>query len=175
MTTFETQPAAAAGKDTWANKPLPTLNYGGGAELFFNSGSSYDRKVFIEFDCSSIPAGSVVTSAELELTIANQALGPGESISAYSLHSNVADWTEGGLTYNDYKASTPWPGSAGCGTAGTDYESSSLGSGSGPVNKVSVVTISRVGADVLSQPNEPKVTVTDANGKVVDEFTMEYG
>jgi hypothetical protein len=84
----------------------------------------------------------VATSADLELVVGSQELASAETISAYSLHSNVADWTETGLTYDDYKASTSWPGSAGCNTAGTDYEAGSLGSQSGPVNQYSPVTIS---------------------------------
>jgi len=140
--TFSTQPAAAAGKDTWINKPTPSNNYASSLELYLHGKSSYDRKAFIEFDCSSIPAGSVATSADLELVIGNQNLGSGVSISAYSLHSNVSDWTEIGLTYDDYKGSSSWPGSAGANTAGTDYEAGSLGSASGPATKDEVITIS---------------------------------
>lgn len=139
---FSTQPAAAAGKDTWITKPLPSNNYGTSIELFLNANPVYDRKAFVEFDCSSIPAGSVASAVDLELTVGNQILEVGESIVVYSLHSNVADWTENGLTYDDYKAATSWPGSAGCNTSGTDYEAGSLGSESGPVNKNSAVTIS---------------------------------
>lgn len=140
--TFESQPAPAAGKDTWTNKPTPSVNYETSTELYLNASSAYDRKIFVEFDCSSIPAGSVASSVDLDLTVGNQALDAGETIYAYSLHSNVAEWTEGGLTYDDYTSLTSWPGSAGCNTADTDYESGALGSGSGPVSKNSAVTVS---------------------------------
>ena len=40
---------------------------------------------------------------------------------------------------------------------------------------LSVATVVGTGDDMYTGPDEPKVTVSDANGKVIDEFTMEYG
>ena len=40
---------------------------------------------------------------------------------------------------------------------------------------LSVAIVTGGGADIYTQADEPKVTVSDANGKVIDEFTMEYG
>ncbi|MCK4850850.1 MAG: hypothetical protein KAT11_05830 [Phycisphaerae bacterium] len=40
---------------------------------------------------------------------------------------------------------------------------------------LSVLIVTGDGADMYTRLDEPKVTVTDAKGKVIDEFTMEYG
>ena len=40
---------------------------------------------------------------------------------------------------------------------------------------VSVLMITSTEGGMSSRAKEPKVTLSDANGKVIDEFTMEYG
>jgi hypothetical protein len=126
--TFSAQPAEADSKDTRSQALAPTSNYGTNAALqMSNSGQSS----YVQFDVSSIPAGATVDYATITFTSAST--GYGNNVVVYSLHSNVATWTESGLTHNVYKSGTNWPGSAGCNTANTDYESTLLGSTTFPI------------------------------------------
>jgi hypothetical protein len=117
VTSFSDQPAEASAKDSYVDSTNPTNNYGTAAILDMDSG---DEHTFIEFDLSSIPAGATCDSATLSLWSAESATAVAYDI--YSLHSNVSTWTEAGITWNNYKAATAWPGSGGGSTSGTDYE-----------------------------------------------------
>ena len=120
--TFETQPAAAAGKDTYLNTLSVLTNYGTNALLAMDAAVKH---ALIEFDLSSIPADATCDSATLSLWTAGVAAAVSHNI--FSLHSAVATWEELTTTWLNYKTGTAWPGSAGASTSGTDHEASQIG------------------------------------------------
>lgn len=128
--TFETQPDAAAGKDTVL---YDTQDYDHSTNQILLIAQGTRHSVF-EFDLSSIPSGATCLSAVFTL---KSLFGGTHSGSVYSLHSNVSTWTEV-ATWSNYKAATAWPGSSGALTAGVDYESGAIGTfsqtGAGYVN-----------------------------------------
>jgi 2',3'-cyclic-nucleotide 2'-phosphodiesterase (5'-nucleotidase family) len=75
-----------------------TTNYGGTTNLFVQSSTSGfgDERSWLRFDLSSVPAGSVVTSAALQL-YCWRALGASLATEA---HGAPDTWTESGLTFN---------------------------------------------------------------------------
>uniref|UniRef100_UPI0035624871 DUF4347 domain-containing protein n=1 Tax=Halopseudomonas sp. TaxID=2901191 RepID=UPI0035624871 len=56
-------------QDTYVDNDSDTANYGNSVDLFVNAGGGGlgDQKTLIQFDISSIPAGSIITSATLLL------------------------------------------------------------------------------------------------------------
>lgn len=91
-----------------------------GTDVTLVLGIVTSRAALIEFDVSSVDASATASSATLSLW--SQVSNTTITYSAYSLASGVSTWTELGSTWDDYKASTAWPGSAGAQTSGTDYE-----------------------------------------------------
>jgi len=129
---FSTQPGSAGGKDSMSWGDNTSRKSGSGDPLYLHP--SLPRHIYIEFDCSSLSGAFTCDDATIYLTSAKSsyAWDTNETITAYSLHSNVEDWEEANVTHDDYKSGSAWPGSGGAGTADTDYESGSLGSGLGP-------------------------------------------
>ena len=137
------QPDETAGKDTrlYSYSNDITRNYGTHNILLT---SSFD-KALIEFDLSNISASAILNSATLYTYRNNTGTDRAWTVSVYSVASGNADWPEGtknnatgvaGDSCWSYKDQTPgnetpWAGSAGLSTAGTDYESDVIGSFSG--------------------------------------------
>ena len=115
--TYETQPDAAAGKDTYIEDATATTNYGNNAALLIGDHPSTAdvRRGLIEFDLSPIPDESEITSAVLWL----YDVGRGSNDRTMHVYPFTQAWTEGdgtagsGATWNTYDGSTAWPGGAG--------------------------------------------------------------
>jgi hypothetical protein len=131
--TLDLQPGSAGGKDSNIRKDNASTNYGSNALAYFHYDTPYDRKMVIEFDLTSLSSAYTCDAATLYLTSnTSYAWDTNETLTVYSLASGVDTWVESEITYNVYKSGTNWPGSAGANTAGTDYESGSMGSAVGP-------------------------------------------
>jgi hypothetical protein len=132
-------------KDVSILNQSATNNFGVDEDLVVrNDSGSWEDKSLLEFDLSSIPGGSTCNSATLYLYRNNLGEAATRTITIYSIASGNASWIEG--TKNDGLAgagepcwnalaadgsggvTTPWAGSAGLETSGTDFESSALGS-----------------------------------------------
>lgn len=138
--TFTTQ---AADKDNYVYGPHGAndgVNWGASARLYVsNSSTDRHRRALIKFDCSSIPATAICTSATLHLWSVFGGVDHNQII--YAIASGNSGWPEGdedggaggaGDSCWDYydQASgteTNWAGSEGLSTSGTDYEASSIG------------------------------------------------
>ena len=104
--------------DTWADEQKPTLNKGTLTTMTTRSWqSAKDGRSFVEFDVSSIPAGSTVNTATLTLC----AVAVPTSTRTIDLHRITASWVETTLTWNNQPAvaasvtdSTTTPGSPAC-------------------------------------------------------------
>lgn len=125
-------------RDARLNSSQPTYNYGAGTVL--DAGSSA-AKGLLFFDLSAIPGAAQCLSATLYLTNAASKTSA-RTLDFYAVLAANWPWSEGakngslesdgGPTWN-YRAQTaadagaPWAGSAGCSTAGVDYDSDALG------------------------------------------------
>lgn len=116
--------------------------YNGGAHVNFQFETG--QRGCIRFNLSSIPATATCISAKLYL-YHSYATGDGPAITVniYSIAAANSDWTAGTKNialaaagescWNARHAdgsggvTTAWAGSAGCNTAGTDYESTAIG------------------------------------------------
>ncbi len=143
--TLTLQPNAAEGKDTFVASDLPTENFGAATSLTLNP--TLIRRSLIGFDLSAIPAGSVCVSANLHFYHHTQDTNQPWTVTIHSIASGNAAWIEGTRVSGQALAgepcwnalaangsggvTTPWAGSAGLGTSGTDYEAAAIGSFSG--------------------------------------------
>lgn len=127
--------------DMQMSSSWPNNNGGGHANFQFETG----QRGCLKFNLSSIPSGATCTSAKLYV-YHSYATGDGPSITVniYSIAAANADWVAGTKNialaaagescWNARHAdgsggvTTAWAGSAGCNTAGTDYESTAIGS-----------------------------------------------
>lgn len=144
--TFTSQPDATDGVDTYIYEFLPTTNNGTFTSVLVSSAGGDRRIGLIKFDCSGIPSGASAITATF-YNYSDSTFGSG-TYTYHSVASGNSGWTEGGATWNTLDGSSSWAGSSGCLTAGTDYESSAIGSGSHSIipnaeNAVSL-TLSRV-------------------------------
>jgi len=72
------------------------------------------RRALLRFDLSQIPAGAVVNSATLRMTVVMVPLSPVNS--TFDIRRVLQSWTEGGVSWNSrLSAGTPWqvPGATG--------------------------------------------------------------
>lgn len=121
------QPDSSTGFDTYINEGSPTTNYGS-SDRMVNSGT-YDVRFLLKFDLTSLDTGTYYGNANLKLkAVAGDYPGSATWV-AYSILSGNSGWTENGATWNTIDGVTSWAGSAGCATAGVDYSSSQIGSG----------------------------------------------
>lgn len=140
MATFSSQ---AADRDTKINSGVATRNFGASTTVL---GGTTD-KMLVWWDLASTTAGASVNSASLTLYQAGSAAANAFTLTAYAIKSGNGGWIEG--TKNNATAgagepcwdakeadgsggvTTAWAGSAGLGTAGTDYETTAIGSVNG--------------------------------------------
>jgi len=95
-------------QDTLINGQFPGLNYGGGAELIVRAASATESyRVLVQFDLSSIPSGSTVTSATLKLYYYRWTTNDpaGRTFWAYRL---TQSWTEMGACWSRYDGTNLW-------------------------------------------------------------------
>jgi hypothetical protein len=92
--------SVAPAKDNTLFEPYSFLSEGGSQYLFagetsINAGP-YARRALIQFDLSGIPAGSVINSASLTLTLVQPVPSGNTAAISVSLHTISADWGEAG-------------------------------------------------------------------------------
>jgi hypothetical protein len=97
------QPASAALievfpiRDTTIYSDAQSFSNGAGDYLFAgatNNGTDYLRRALLAFDFSAIPAGSLIVSAELRLTVSRKPLTD-SGLRTFTLHRATSDWGEG--------------------------------------------------------------------------------
>lgn len=128
--TLVLQPAEAAAQDTFINSGAKDTAYATFGTLNFRNYASASEALIplIKFDLSSIPAGSVVTSATLELTANNIIAGGDTPTVLHRILSGNSGWVEACTWNYAVPSTTAWAGSAGAKTSGTDYAAATLGS-----------------------------------------------
>ena len=169
-----TQVAFTATADAGVDQGNATTNFGALASMDVRSGSGPTKKrSFVVFDLSSIPAGSTISSATLDLC----AIAVPATTRTYQVERVAVAWTESGVTWSSQpavaatgSATTTTPSVAGCmsWTATTDVQdwvngvASNFGwrvrdssEGTGPA-----LTTFRAREDVGVPPEQPKLTVT---------------
>lgn len=116
-TTFQLDNSDATGADTWLDQANPATNYGGSSALTVTSlyldPSERNSRAILKFNISSIPAGSIISSATLKLKAFSMWDATGRTYWAYRL--TTTDWVEIECTWNNKATGTGWS------TAGGDY------------------------------------------------------
>lgn len=141
MATFSSQ---AADRDTKLSSSVATRNFGASVTVL---GAATTECMLAWWDLSSLPVGAIVNSATLTLYQAGSAAANAFTLTAYNIKSGNGGWIEG--TKNNATAgagepcwnakeadgaggvTTAWAGSAGLGTAGTDYDTTNIGTAAG--------------------------------------------
>ena len=90
------QPSIA---DTYVNQAATGNNYGTATTMYVQARTAQARRTLVQFDVSSVPAGSVVNSATLELYAT--AVTGGLTLNA---HRITGTWTETGVTWANQPA-----------------------------------------------------------------------
>jgi len=131
--TLTLQPDAAEGKDGHITSLQPTFNNGVNPLIAIGRvGGNNNDRTLIQFDLSTIPVGSTVTSAVLSLYCTHDNASTGSN---FTVHRMVRGWVEGtgnyaptgdGATWNTYNGANNWQ-TAGAGGA-LDSEAASIGS-----------------------------------------------
>jgi hypothetical protein len=108
-------------KDTHIYVLSPDTNYSTATQLDFNNlfTPTYNRHILIKFDISSIPSGSTINSAVLNVYGVETDVYSG-TISAFRVLRN---WVDTQATWNIYSTGNNW-GTAGCQNTTTDRSSS---------------------------------------------------
>ena len=86
-----------AASDSWVTEKKPGQNHGSDILIEVKSKNGQAARGFVEFDISSIPAGSTINSATLNLCAI---LVPNPS-RTYDVHRVTAGWAEGTITWNN--------------------------------------------------------------------------
>jgi len=86
------------GKDSWVDDAFPDENHGSDTGLFIGKGPAPTWYSFLEFNLSSIPAGSTINSATLSLYFYSFNL-PGPMVA--STHRVLGSWGENTITWNN--------------------------------------------------------------------------
>jgi hypothetical protein len=135
--TYSSQPAEASMIDTFVREDAPDTAVGTNNSISTFATNGQRRSGLLKFDLSTIPSGSVVTSATLSLYAAASNAGT-RSYSAARILAANSGWVEG-ATWNYANPSTVrWAGDtgnnggsdAGGSVSGTDYSSTALGTAS---------------------------------------------
>ena len=113
-----------ATKDARFEQSGGDVNYGAETTMVLRNSASYNQRAVLEFDISSIPAGSTISSAIMYLNYeayyAPTGDPVGHTVRAYKL--TRTNWTEGSggstnVSWNHYTGTTHWT------TGGGDYDS----------------------------------------------------
>src|SRR3972149_987632 len=126
--TYTSQPEDVFGLDTYLSSATPTTNYETNASLFVGEMNTATdvRRAILQFDLSSIPANSVISSATLSLwTINDFSSNP----STFTAHRIKQVWHEGAATWQNRTAVNVWV-VGGCwhATEETSCEAADIGS-----------------------------------------------
>ncbi len=114
------QPGPMTGRDAYIKQDKPDERRGGDSELRVKTENGKLNRSLLQFDLSSLPAGSVVVSATLSLYVKGASGGP-VTINA---HQVITSWNEAEVTWEarDKAAGLLWV------TRGGDYDSAVAGS-----------------------------------------------
>jgi Immunoglobulin domain/Bacterial Ig domain len=113
------------------------------------------RRALLRFDLSQIPAGAVVSSATLKITVVMVPMTPNNS--TFDIRRVLQLWTEGGVSWNSrLGAGTPWqvPGATGSADA-ISTPSSFVAVGSANFTEYTFSSMAGLVADVQGWINNP--------------------
>lgn len=99
--TLVSQPGSE-GTDVGAMQASPSGNFGNSENLMMNFGPSYECRAFLSWDLASIPAGSTINTATLEIWVDSRY--PNATNYNFGVYRVTASWTEGGVTWNNQPA-----------------------------------------------------------------------
>jgi hypothetical protein len=125
FTSTTIQPNETDGVDTYMNDDAATTNYGTSSILAIGDDpntAANKLRTLIKFDLSGIPAGSVINSVSLILTVSADKSDWERSVCVYRVKR---DWGESTATWNKYDGSNNWT-TAGSGSV-NDAETSNIG------------------------------------------------
>ncbi len=119
QTTVTLQPGPTEGKDAYVQhtdntQSTDNTNYGNSINYLYSEGWSsggndYDRRIFLQFDLSSIPYGAFIQSADLYLYSLTSCCPTGHSNSSNSNASWIervtGSWSESTITWNNQPSS----------------------------------------------------------------------
>lgn len=112
--TLTLRPDAASGKDAYIRDLSPYTNYGShtdySAHSWTNGGIPVTCRSLLEFDLSSIPSGSIITTAKLSLYHSYNSSNSGHSSQSGSneavLQRITQNWDEQTVTWNNQPSTT---------------------------------------------------------------------
>lgn len=163
--------------DTYLSQNAPTSNFGLSGTLLADgddpSGSTNDLASLIQWDLSSIPSGSTVDSAEIDIEVFNVSSG------AYDIYEITRDWFETGATWNAYSPGNAWetPGAAGAGDRGSSIlgtvTAGSLGSYKVILNTAGIAAVQ--GWVDTPSSNHGIIIANPSTGDGLDFRSSDYG
>jgi RHS repeat-associated protein len=103
-------PDGLSGMDTFISSRAPALNYGGDALLRVGNNGSNIYRSLLKFNLSSVPAGAVITGAQLTL---NRVGAAATTAQPYELHAVTREWLEGESTWQNAKGNQTWAAAGG--------------------------------------------------------------
>lgn len=109
MSVLTLQPDGTAGKDNWIQSDSTSANNGTDVQFqAIQTGGSQPRRGLLEFDITSIPASSNVSSAILSLWVETVVTND-----TLAIHRVTQAWTETGSTWNKYNGTDNWASAGG--------------------------------------------------------------
>jgi|WetSurSiteA1Bulk_404760.scaffolds.fasta_scaffold11377_4 hypothetical protein len=126
MGTYSSQPAS--GYDTWIDSASSDTNESSEDRLFIGEwwGGVETGRAFAKFDLSSIPLGSVVTSASFSIWTKVDYSNNARSVKLYRVKR---DWVTAEVTWNSWKSGNSWT-TPGAGNTTNDIDGTSHATGS---------------------------------------------
>jgi hypothetical protein len=109
MAVLTLQPDGTDGKDTYIRASTPDTNYDGSYLSVFVDSGALSRQALIQFDLTSIPTSSVVSSAILTLTNEENRI----STDTLAVHRLTQAWVEAQATWNIYSTGNSWASAVG--------------------------------------------------------------
>lgn len=102
------QPNEAASKDSYINSSVPTTNFGSDVTMIIGhtTKTPASRRALIDWDLSSIPAGSkILSTSKLEMNVISGITNGAD----YEIHRITQSlWTEAGVTWDKYDGTNNW-------------------------------------------------------------------
>ena len=158
-------------KVTYISLTNPANNYGTGNTFSVSGyGATETMRGLLFFDCTSIPAGTTITSAKMRL-YATAEYGGSRDYVAHKLTRGT--WVETGATWNNYASGSAWT------TAGGDYDTTVIGRATKDASATNVwvefdVTAAAQAWISTSSTNYGMlIKVEDETGNVRNDFTSD--